>query len=129
MGRMESEERVRLRVFKIMLGEFEYIAVSRWKLTLEQTIKLLNLGSVGELLELRAVEKVPDEEVFLRIGYVEVIFLTLHVLLPDRAAADAWIRKPNNASLFGGRPAIEKMTSGKLEDLKAVWNYLESQTV
>lgn len=129
MGRMERGERVRLKVFKIMFGEFEYIAVNRWKLTPEQTAKLLNLGSIGELLELRVVEKVPDEEVLLRIVYVEMIFIRLRVLLPDKLAADSWVHKPNTAKLFGGRPAVEKMTSGKLEDLKAVRDYLESQTV
>jgi hypothetical protein len=51
----------------------------------------------------------------------------LQILLPDTQAADAWIRKPNNAPLFGGRPALERMLSGQVADLYVVRQYLDAE--
>ena len=43
-----------------------------------------------------------------RISYILGIWKALQILLPDPAAADAWIRKPNAAPLFSGKPALER---------------------
>jgi hypothetical protein len=46
--------------------------------------------------------------------------------LPDPAAADAWVRKPNAAPVFGGRPALAQMLSGNVADLYVVRQYLDA---
>ena len=51
----------------------------------------------------------------------------LHILLPDDKAADAWVRQPNAATLFGGRSALERMLSGQVADLFVVRQYLDAQ--
>ena len=38
-----------------------------------------------------------------RLSNLLGIYKSLQILLPDAAAADAWVRKPNAAPLFGGR--------------------------
>ena len=70
------------------------------------------VGSVpGDLLE--------------RISYVLGIYKALQILLPDPAAADAWVKRPNAAPLFNGRSALELMLSGRVADLFLVRQYLD----
>jgi hypothetical protein len=45
-------------------------------------------------------------------------------LLPSEEAANAWPKKPNDAILFNGRSALEKMLSGNVADLADVRCYL-----
>lgn len=61
-----------------------------------------------------------------RISHIIGIFKSVNVLLPRHEAADAWIRRPNNAALFKGRSALEYMLSGSFEDLVAVRHYLDA---
>jgi hypothetical protein len=46
-----------------------------------------------------------------RISHTLAIYKALHTLL-NEASADAWIQKPNQAPLFGGRPALDLMKTG-----------------
>lgn len=62
-----------------------------------------------------------------RISYVLGIYKALQMLLPSSEAADAWIRKPNAAPLFGGRSALERLLSGNVSDLYEVRRYLDAQ--
>jgi Protein of unknown function (DUF2384) len=62
-----------------------------------------------------------------RVSYVLGIYKALQILLPQTDAADTWIRKPNAAPLFGGRPALERMLSGNVADLYVVRQYLDAQ--
>ena len=62
-----------------------------------------------------------------RISYLFGIYSALQVLLPRSEAADAWIRKPNAAPIFGGRSALDRMLSGQVGDLYLVRQYLDAQ--
>jgi hypothetical protein len=55
------------------------------------------------------------------------IYKALQILLPDAAAADAWVRKANDAQGFGGRSALAKMLSGNVADLYEVRRYLDAE--
>jgi hypothetical protein len=61
-----------------------------------------------------------------RVSYILGIYKALQILLPDAGAADAWVRKPNTAPLFGGKPALERMLSGNVADLYVVRQYLDA---
>lgn len=61
-----------------------------------------------------------------RLSYVFGIYKALQLLLPDPAAADGWLRKPNSAAPFGGRPALERLLSGNVADLYVVREYLDA---
>jgi hypothetical protein len=62
-----------------------------------------------------------------RLSYILGIYKALQVLLPSIAAADAWIKKPNSALLFGGKSALDRMLAGNVADLLAVRQYLDAQ--
>ena len=61
-----------------------------------------------------------------RVSYLLGIYKALQILLPDAVAADAWVRKPNTAPLFGGKPALQRMLSGNVADLYVVRQYLDA---
>ena len=61
-----------------------------------------------------------------RISYVLGIYKALQVLLPDAGSADAWIRKPNAAAIFGGGSPLERMLAGNVGDLHVVRNFLDT---
>ncbi len=61
-----------------------------------------------------------------RISYVLGIYKALQILLTDTQSADAWIKKPNAASIFGGQSALERMLSGNVSDLFVVRQYLDA---
>jgi hypothetical protein len=68
-----------------------------------------------------------SRDVLERVSYVLGIYKALQILLPEAEAADAWIRQPNSAPLFGGRPALDRMLSGNVADLYVVRQYLDGQ--
>jgi len=67
-----------------------------------------------------------DRDTLERVSYVLGIYKALQILLPDPAAADAWVRKPNTAPLFAGQPALLRMLSGNVADLYVVRQYLDA---
>jgi len=75
----------------------------------------------------REQDGVPGRDVIERISYLLGIFKALQILFPDPAQADAWLRKPNQAALFGGQSALERMLSGNVADLFVVRQYLDAQ--
>ena len=62
-----------------------------------------------------------------RISYLMGIHKALNILLPSSRAADEWIKKPNNAPLFAGDTALNRMLGGSLTDLADVRRYLDAQ--
>jgi hypothetical protein len=60
-----------------------------------------------------------------RLSNLLGIYKSLQILLPDAAAADAWVRQPNSAAPFGGRSALERMLAGNVSDLNLVRRYLD----
>ena len=62
-----------------------------------------------------------------RISYILGIWKALQILLPNEASADAWVKKPNEAPLFNGRSALQRMLSGQVADLFVVRQYLDAQ--
>jgi hypothetical protein len=62
-----------------------------------------------------------------RLSYLLGIYKSLQILLPDPKAADEWVRKPNDAPLFGGKSALERMLSGQVADLYVVREYLDAE--
>ena len=55
------------------------------------------------------------------------IYKALQILLPDETAAHEWVMRPNSAAPFGGRSALERMSSGQVADLYVVRQYLDAQ--
>ena len=62
-----------------------------------------------------------------RISYVLGIFQGINTLLPDKEIAAAWVRQPNDAPIFGGISALDRMTAGNVSDLFVVRQYLDAE--
>jgi hypothetical protein len=75
----------------------------------------------------RQQEGVLGRDTLERISYLLGIYKALQILFPDTEQADAWLHKPNQASLFGGHTALERMLSGNVADLYVVRQYLDAQ--
>ena len=60
-----------------------------------------------------------------RLSNLLGIYKSLQILLPEGAAADAWVREPNSAPPFGGRSALDRMLAGNVSDLHLVRRYLD----
>jgi hypothetical protein len=98
-----------------------------WRLTNDEAMKLLGDPPRSTFYEWkRAGEGRLARDTLERISYVLGIYKALQILLPDPAAADGWIRKPNTAPLFGGRSALDRLLSGNVGDLFVVRQYLDA---
>ena len=47
-----------------------------------------------------------------RISLVLGIYKALHILYPEAALADGWVKLPNANVLFGGKPALSRRENG-----------------
>ena len=98
-----------------------------WRLSNEESMRLLGDPPRSTFYEWkRAGDGRLTRDTLERISYVLGIYKALQILLPDTAAADGWIRKPNSAPLFGGRPALDRLLSGNVGDLFVVRQYLDA---
>lgn len=99
-----------------------------WALSEQEQMKLLGLTSRSTLHSWKAgrVAKI-SRDTLERISYLLGIFKAINILLPDPKRADTWMRTPNKAPLFGGRSALERMTTGNIGDLYVVRQYLDAQ--
>lgn len=97
-----------------------------WGLSEQEQMRLLGLDSRSTLQSWKrgAVSAIPKDALE-RISYVLGIYKGLKILLPK--SADEWIRKSNDAPLFGGRPALDRLTSGNVSDLFVVRQYVDAQ--
>ena len=100
-----------------------------WRLTVEQQRILLGAVPSSTFFKWKkqadAVSLTKDT--LERISYVLGIYKALQILLPQPEIADTWVHRPNKASLFGGKSALERMLSGHVSDLFVVRQYLDSQ--
>lgn len=97
-----------------------------WGLKEQEQMRILGLDSRSTFQSWKrgAVAAIPKDALE-RISYVMGIYKGLQILLPK--TADDWVRKPNKASIFGGRPAVDRMTSGNVADLYVVRQYIDAQ--
>jgi hypothetical protein len=125
--RTETPEERSARLGPVAMRGFFNIA-RLWRLTLTEQQKLLAL-SRATLAGYRACtdDARLSPDTLERISYILGIYAALQILLPRPALADGWVRRPNTAALFGGQCALERMMSGRVEDLSAVRRYLDSQ--
>jgi hypothetical protein len=99
-----------------------------WGLSVADQLKLLGLASRSTFFKWRRMRdpRLPGDTLE-RLSYLLGIYKSLQILLPDARAADEWVRKPNNAPLFAGRSALERMLSGQVADLYVVRQYLDAE--
>jgi hypothetical protein len=98
-----------------------------WALSASEQATLLGVGRTT-LYQWKQGKVGPlDRHVLERLSHLFGIYAALQILLPVRERADAWLRKPNDAPLFGGRTALDRMLAGQVSDLFVVRQYLDAQ--
>ena len=99
-----------------------------WGLTVVEQLQLLGIASRSTFFKWRR-EPSPrlPRDTLERLSYLLGIYKSLQILLPDPKAADEWVRKPNDAPLFGGKSALDRMLSGQVADLYVVREYLDAE--
>lgn len=99
-----------------------------WDLSVDEQITLLGSPARSTYFKWKrdGAESLP-RDVLERISYVLGIYKDLQLLLPDEEAADAWVRRPNDAAPFGGGSALARMLSGNVSDLYEVRRYLDAE--
>jgi hypothetical protein len=99
-----------------------------WQLSVAEQMTLLGVTARSTFFKWKKNGEVElPKDTLERISYLLGIYKALQILLPDPHAADAWVRHPNQAPLFGGRSALERMLSGHVADLYVVRRYLDAQ--
>ena len=99
-----------------------------WHLSVPEQMALLGITSRSTYFKWRKEPnpRLPPDTLE-RLSYLLGIYKALQLLLPDSRAADEWVRRPNDAPLFGGRSALDRMLSGHVVDLYVVRQYLDAQ--
>ena len=99
-----------------------------WHLGVEEQLVLLGAPGRSTFFKWKSApaEARLGRDTLERLSYLLGIYKALQILLPEQAAADAWVRKPNQAPVFGGRSALERMLGGNVGDLFAVRQYLDA---
>ena len=108
------------------LRAFARIALA-WKLNVDEQLILLGQPPRSTFFAWR---KHPDKaslprDTLERLSNLLGIYKSLQILLPDAAAADAWVRQPNRAAPFGGGTALARLLAGNVSDLNLVRRYLD----
>jgi hypothetical protein len=99
-----------------------------WGLSATEEQLLLGVGRTSYFaLKKGQIKAGLDAATLERVSYVFNIHEALNVIFSNADQANAWVRKPNAAPMFGGRTALERMLSGRTGDLYAVNQYLQGQ--
>jgi hypothetical protein len=100
-----------------------------WDLTAEEQRALLGQPAKTTFYRWRQGETgAVTVDLMERLSHVLAIYGALHGMYLEHERADAWIRRPNNAPLFGDRSPLEHLLGGRIADLYEVRRYLEAAT-
>lgn len=100
-----------------------------WGLNTDEQMVLLGAPGRSTFFKWKSAPESADlrRDTLERLSCILGIYKALQILLPDAAAADAWVKKPNNAPGFGGKRALDRMLGGNVADLVAVRQYLDAR--
>ncbi|MFC5742201.1 MbcA/ParS/Xre antitoxin family protein [Dyella tabacisoli] len=100
----------------------------RWELRIADQRKLLGEPPESTFYKWKRQQSGGlSRDVIERISYLLGIYKDLQILFPDTQQADTWVHRPNQAPLFGGQSALQRMLSGNVADLYVVRQYLDAQ--
>ncbi|MDP2833229.1 MAG: MbcA/ParS/Xre antitoxin family protein [Pseudomonadota bacterium] len=100
-----------------------------WGLNTDEQMVLLGAPGRSTYFKWKSAPESADlkRDTLERLSYILGVYKALQILLPDTTAADAWVKKPNTAPLFGGNSALDRMLGGNMGDLLAVRQYLDAR--
>lgn len=99
-----------------------------WALPIDEQIVLLGSPGRSTFFKWKASPETArlPRDTLERLSLLLGIYKALQILLPQPAAADAWVKRPNDAAPFGGKRALDRMLAGNVSDLVAVRQYLDA---
>lgn len=99
-----------------------------WELTIDEQIVLLGSPGRSTFFKWKASPESArlPRDTLERLSLLLGIYKALQILLPQPAAADTWVKRPNDAAPFGGKRALDRMLAGNVGDLVAVRQYLDA---
>jgi hypothetical protein len=99
-----------------------------WGLGIDEQIVLLGSPGRSTFFKWKAAPQSArlSRDTLERLSLLLGIYKALQILLPEPAAADGWIKRPNSAPPFGGASALDRMVAGNVSDLIAVRQYLDA---
>ncbi len=101
--------------------------MARWKVRDEDARALLGGVTNGPFYEMkRNSHRTLDTDRLTRVSYLVGIFKALGILHSE-ALADAWVRRPNSNSLFGGVTPLAYMIGGGLPAMQNVRRLLDAR--
>jgi hypothetical protein len=118
---------VRKRLSAPAIRTFFNVA-SAWGLSVKEQLALLGFPAASTYHKYKSGQiGTLSFDTLTRISLILGIYKALHILYPDAALADNWLRLPNTNELFGGRPAISMMIDGGIDGLHQVRRLLDGR--
>ncbi len=96
-----------------------------WKLSREQQCAVLGIRERSWYSWKQNPPARVSGDALERVSYILGIWKALRQLFPSRESHVRWPHLENRAPLFGGRPPIERMTTGHVGDLYAIREWLD----
>lgn len=99
-----------------------------WGLSVDEQMTLLGVTARSTFFKWKKdPNTVLPRDTLERISYIVGVYKALQILLPNEKAADEWVKRPNEAPVFAGQSALDRMLSGQVADLFVVRQYLDAQ--
>ncbi len=99
----------------------------KWQLSSDQERILLGVPKATFYRWKQLKDGALSQDTLERISYILGIYKALRILLPSEQAANEWIHKSNQAPLFSGNSALDKLMKGQVVDLADVRRYLDAE--
>ena len=99
----------------------------KWHLSSDQERILLGTPKATFYRWKQQMDGALSQDTIERISYILGIYKALRILLPTAKMANEWIHKPNQAPLFSGNSALDKLMKGHVIDLADVRRYLDAE--
>jgi hypothetical protein len=122
-----SDPEVRRRLSAPGMRGFMKIAKA-WELSVDEQRGLLGWPAASTYYKYKADEiGTLSYDMLTRISLLLGIYKALHILYPDDALADRWVKLPNSNPMFGGRPALSLMVDGGIDGLTQTRRLLDAR--
>lgn len=124
---LRSDPEVRRRKSGPALRAFFNIA-ARWHLSVREAQGLLGWPAASTFHKYKKGDHgTLAYDTLVRISLVVGIYKALHILYPEAAFADRWVRMPNSNPHFAGRPPLALMVEGGIDGLYRVRRLLDAR--
>src|SRR5215813_5491707 len=122
-----SDPAVRKRMSAPAMRSFLKIGKT-WGLSVDEQRGLLGWPAASTYYKYKAGEVgTLSYDMLTRISLLLGIYKALHILYPDDALADRWVKLPNSNPVFAGRPALSLMVEGGIDGLTQTRRLLDAR--